>query len=245
MDKPAFKPALNLTEQIAEHLAHQIIRGQMGGGERIQELRVARDLDVSRGSVREALLILERRHLIEIQPRRGAVVNTLDAHDAVSLWELLAPAEQRWLTRLATAPEQLGDGAASALHDMEIAARQGDTESLLQARQSFYVYVLLCANKYTRAVFECLLPSSQRVLYALLERAILEHHDIARYSRALYEAIEHSDVNRLDELLVAFYRRLQQLCSRGFNEREQKGLEHNRNARPDNYPMPTRQHSVS
>ena len=35
-------------------------------------------LNVSRGSVREALLILERRHLVAILPRRGAHVTVLD-----------------------------------------------------------------------------------------------------------------------------------------------------------------------
>jgi DNA-binding GntR family transcriptional regulator len=62
----------SLSEQIAKHISEQIIRGELVEGERIQELRIAAELDVSRGSVREALLLLERTHLIEIYPRRGA-----------------------------------------------------------------------------------------------------------------------------------------------------------------------------
>ena len=71
----SFKPAVSLTEQIADHLGSEIISGKLQPSERIQELKVAKDLGVSRGSVREALLILEGRHLIEIYPRRGAVVS--------------------------------------------------------------------------------------------------------------------------------------------------------------------------
>ena len=52
-----FKARESLSEQIAGHLAAQIIRGDMLAGDRIQELRVAGELEVSRGSVREALLI--------------------------------------------------------------------------------------------------------------------------------------------------------------------------------------------
>lgn len=61
----------SLSEQIAKHISEQIIRGELVEGERIQELRIAAELDVSRGSVREALLLLERTHLIEIYPRRA------------------------------------------------------------------------------------------------------------------------------------------------------------------------------
>ena len=56
--------AHSLSEQIAKHISEQIIRGELVEGERIQELRIASELDVSRGSVREALLLLERTQLI-------------------------------------------------------------------------------------------------------------------------------------------------------------------------------------
>ncbi len=56
----------SLSEQIAKHIGEQIIRGELVEGERIQEFRIAAELDVSRGSVREALLILQRTQLIEI-----------------------------------------------------------------------------------------------------------------------------------------------------------------------------------
>ena len=70
----SFKAPESLAEQIAQHIGDQIITGKMKSKERIQELKVANDLEVSRGSVREALLILEGRHLIDILPRRGAMV---------------------------------------------------------------------------------------------------------------------------------------------------------------------------
>ena len=65
----SFKPQESLSEQIAQHLSRQIVRGDLLAGDRIQELRIAGELEVSRGSVREALLILERWHLIDIDYR--------------------------------------------------------------------------------------------------------------------------------------------------------------------------------
>ena len=62
-----FKAPDSLAEQIAHHLAERIIRGELKERERIQEQKVTQTLNVSRGSVREALLILERRHLVNIR----------------------------------------------------------------------------------------------------------------------------------------------------------------------------------
>lgn len=85
-----FKAPDSLAEQIAHHLAERIIRGELKPGERIQEQKVTQALNVSRGSVREALLILERRHLVVILPRRGAQVTVLNAHNVTSLCNLMS-----------------------------------------------------------------------------------------------------------------------------------------------------------
>ena len=83
-----FQAPESLSEQIAQHIGLRIIKAQLKPKERIQELKVAKELDVSRGSVREALLILERRHLVNIFPRKGAVVSELSAHHINCLYDI-------------------------------------------------------------------------------------------------------------------------------------------------------------
>lgn len=78
----------SVSEQIVQYIAEQIIRGELVEGERIQEIRFAHELDVSRGSIREALLLLARIHLIEIYPRRGAVVSEMSAQQVSSLFDI-------------------------------------------------------------------------------------------------------------------------------------------------------------
>src|SRR6056300_2097172 len=72
-----FKPALGLVEHIALHIEHQIVAGVLRSGDRIQESRIVSQLDVSRGSVRESFRVLERRRLIDVIPRKGAIVTSL------------------------------------------------------------------------------------------------------------------------------------------------------------------------
>ena len=78
----------SLSEKIAQHISEQIIIGDLVEGERIPELRITQELDVSRGSVREALLLLERTHLIEIYPRRGAIVSEMSAQQVAALFNI-------------------------------------------------------------------------------------------------------------------------------------------------------------
>lgn len=83
-----FRANDSLSEQIARHIGNLIVNGDLKAGDRIQELRIASELNVSRGSVREAYLILERRYLIEIVPRKGAVVAKLTPSHVKNLFEL-------------------------------------------------------------------------------------------------------------------------------------------------------------
>src|SRR5262245_36673188 len=70
-----------IPEQIADHVAGLIIKGELRDGEHLPEQKIAALFDVSHGPVREAIRTLSKRGLVEFQPRRGAFVIgvTLDA----------------------------------------------------------------------------------------------------------------------------------------------------------------------
>ncbi|MCP5162305.1 MAG: GntR family transcriptional regulator [Hahellaceae bacterium] len=84
-----FKPRETLTEQVAQHIENMIVFGQLKSGQRIYEGPMAKELDVSHGSVREALLLLEKRHLVRSTPRKGTFVTELDEHFVRSLYEAM------------------------------------------------------------------------------------------------------------------------------------------------------------
>jgi DNA-binding GntR family transcriptional regulator len=79
---------LSLPEQIAERIGNAIIRGGYEPGARIQEQELADQFHVSRGPVREALRILERDGLVQINARRGAQVTQLDVDEVNDLFEV-------------------------------------------------------------------------------------------------------------------------------------------------------------
>ena len=88
-----------------------IRNGQLEPGERLLEDRLAEQLGVSRNPVREAIRALENTGLVEVRPRRGAYVATLDPERAVELLELRSVLEA-FAAQLAAqrrTPEQLAE----------------------------------------------------------------------------------------------------------------------------------------
>lgn len=82
--------ALTLPQQIADHLGHRIMTGELVPGSRLKEEEFAELYDVSRGPIREAFRLLERRGFVEIIPRHGARVRLFDPADLASLFSVRA-----------------------------------------------------------------------------------------------------------------------------------------------------------
>jgi DNA-binding GntR family transcriptional regulator len=82
--------ALTLPQQIADHLGHRIMNGEHPSGSRLKEEHFAELYRVSRGPIREAFRILERRGFVEIVPRHGARVRAFDPADLAALFTVRA-----------------------------------------------------------------------------------------------------------------------------------------------------------
>ena len=173
----------SLSEQIAKHIGEQIIRGELVEGERIQELRIAAELDVSRGSVREALLILERTQLIEIYPRRGALVSEMSALRVRSLFDIAALLLGQIVHRMAeTWRSHEAERIQLLLEQLDVETRQGNTEKFYDlifqgmARQHEMV-----GNTYLMRYYQELLPSLRRSYFLTLNisrRELQESFDL-------------------------------------------------------------------
>jgi DNA-binding GntR family transcriptional regulator len=80
--------SLTLPQQIADHLGHRIMTGDCPPGSRLKEEEFAELYAVSRGPVREAFRLLERRGFVEIVPRHGARVRAFDPTDLSGLFSI-------------------------------------------------------------------------------------------------------------------------------------------------------------
>lgn len=82
-----------LSQLVTARLREMILSGQVEPGHRLVEGRIADDLNVSRVPVREALRALASEGLVEIRPRLGAVVATLEPSAAREMIQIRATLE--------------------------------------------------------------------------------------------------------------------------------------------------------
>ena len=175
--------ANSLSEQIARHISEQIIRGELVEGERIQELRIASELDVSRGSVREALLLLERTQLIEIYPRRGAIVSEMSALQVRALFEMCCLLLGQIVQRMAeTWRPHEAERVQLLLEQLEAETRQGHTEKFYDLIfQGLAQQQDMVGNPYLMRYYHELLPSLRRSYFLTLnisKRELQESFDL-------------------------------------------------------------------
>jgi len=205
-----FKAPDSLSEQIADYLAERIIRGELVPGERIQEQKVTQALNVSRGSVREALLILERRHLVAILPRRGAHVTRLDERSVRSLCTLMGEfyillgnaVAQKWRTDSDLRPFlDIQQRLQQARELGDIKAFVGDSFAVMRAAYPF------ADNPYLQETVENLQPAMSRAYYLALDQRQANMLDYLDLFARLLDAVVARDLPRIREVLTAYCQR--------------------------------------
>ncbi len=72
----------SLSEQIYESIKKMILRGELKGGDRIPEENLAREFEVSRTPIREAIRRLDEYGIIKLIPRSYAEVVTVTEQEA-------------------------------------------------------------------------------------------------------------------------------------------------------------------
>lgn len=181
----------SLSEQIVKYISEQIISGELVEGERIQELRIAKELDVSRGAVREALLLLERTHLIEIFPRRGAIVSEMSAQQVKALFDtnvmLLGHIVQRisetWRAHEADQLQLLQEQLLEHV-------KAGDIEKFYDA---IFQYLAeqqdMVGNPYLMKFYKELLPSLRRSYFLTLNTSKRELQEAFALFKLVTDAI--------------------------------------------------------
>lgn len=149
-----------LTASVVDAIRDSIFRGDMQPGDPLREVELSESLQVSRGTVREALRELQSERLVEVIPHRGAFVPRLSLQTARELYTLRALIEP-YAVRLALENDgyteedmEAIDTLARQLHGLE--QEHGNTYETIRADVEFHH--LICR------------PSSHELLLDVLGR---------------------------------------------------------------------------
>jgi DNA-binding GntR family transcriptional regulator len=122
------------SEQMGDQIEERIVTGVYPPGMRLDETELASSFGVSRTPIREALIQLSSEGLVEIRPRRGAIVAEIGQNRLYEMFEVMAELEAmcgRLAARRITVPEQHALVAAHQACEAAQKANDPDTYYLL------------------------------------------------------------------------------------------------------------------
>jgi DNA-binding GntR family transcriptional regulator len=79
---------LTLSQRAYEHLRGEILAERLAPGTELSEVALSRDLDISRGPIREAMGRLAAEGLITMRPRRRAEVRSLTTQELIDAYQV-------------------------------------------------------------------------------------------------------------------------------------------------------------
>jgi DNA-binding GntR family transcriptional regulator len=177
---------LTLRERVHDHLKQEILANRFRPGSELLEVPLSEELGVSRGPIREALRSLESEGLVQITPRRGAVVVSLTKRDFLEAYQVREALEALGV-RLAVpilSPAALDD-LDDQLEVMTQHAASGDVDAFFETNARFHeAFVVASGNRQLVEVYRRLMaqmgpyrrPSAR--LRGNVERSIAEHRKI-------------------------------------------------------------------
>ncbi|WP_310461626.1 GntR family transcriptional regulator [Sphaerotilus sp.] len=130
---------MKISERLCETIEELIATGELAPGSALDEAMLVERYAVSRTPVREALIQLAAEGLVELRPRRGAVVAQATPQRLVEMFEVMAELEAM-CARLAARRLNDADLAAldAALACCEAAAAQHDPDAYFYANEEFH-----------------------------------------------------------------------------------------------------------
>lgn len=196
-------PPTTLSEQAYQQIRRQIIQLELAPGDVLREHELQERLDIGRTPIREALQRLAREHFIQVIPRRGMFVTSIDVAELSTLLEtrfVLEPYAARLAAARGTAEQWeemaqvLDDSVLSTPHPLP-------ARDLLAAdRRCHEIMWEAAANRFLLDTLDMLYAQSDRLWHLYLSdvtdmsHAVTEHRDIL-------DALRIGDGDRVAELV--------------------------------------------
>ena len=141
-------------ERLSSEIAEAIVAGELSPGSRLDEQALAARFGVSRTPVREALRQLGTTGLVEVRPRRGAVVAQASGAQLAELFVAMGEIEATCARLAAHSMTPIERRRLAALNDaMRDLAEAGDTPGFSQANTSFHGAIYAGAHNAILADF--------------------------------------------------------------------------------------------
>lgn len=187
----AAQRAYDLTKEL-------ILSAQLPGGSLISEGEIAERAELSRTPVREAFLRLQAEGLLQLFPKRGAVVVPVapgEAEDVLELREALEGAAVRRLSRGRAPLGELLEPLRELISVQRECAERCDYVAFAAADEAFHQGIVAASGNSLAAQFYCTLADRQRRMFLQAIRPGLQLTRVVDEHAALLGLIDAGDVD--------------------------------------------------
>lgn len=184
--------------EVYDELKNEIRLGELPPGFQAPEPELAQKFEVSRSTIREALVRLEGEGFIELIPRRGARVLPLRIEDLKEIYQILALIEPNIAREIANRKPTEKDLASleKAIIDMEKAVKKEDLDAWAQADDRFHLALLdLLDNARLSQFLSGMLDQAHRARMVTLRMRQLPVKS-TQEQRDIFEAIKAGNPNK-------------------------------------------------
>lgn len=192
--------ARSLSDEAYLRIRDLIVSLELPPGSIVSERELMERLGLGRTPVREALRTLAQEKLVDVYPRRGIFVSSVNARDLASLSEVRAELES-FAARLAAerATQEERREAAALIDELEHAAGERDERRLIDLDQHIHRHVYRCAhNPFLEETLNQYYVLTLRIWFLALDR-VARLDEAVHEHRELLEAVRDGDPERAAE----------------------------------------------
>jgi len=137
----------NTFHKLRDEIENGILKGEFEPGERLDEVQLATHFGVSRTPIREALMQLSAIGLVEIRPRRGAVVVDPGPERVFEMFEVMAELEGMAGALAARRLTNQDRGTLLSAHEKcEAAAISEDPDGYYYENEAFHLAIYAASH---------------------------------------------------------------------------------------------------
>lgn len=199
--QPEAADATSLSDQAYFRIRELIVTLELPPGSLVSERELMERLGLGRTPVREALRALARERLVEVYPRRGMFVSSVDVRDLAGLSEVrltIEPHAARLAAERATASDRVQ--LEQLLQELEQVGELGE-RALIDLDQRVHRQIYRCThNPFLEETLNEYYVLTLRIWFLALDR-VARLDDAVQEHRELLQAIRDGDADGAEEAM--------------------------------------------
>ncbi len=206
LESDSTEPRDSAARRAYAFVKQRLLDGRFASGTLLSENALARQLGISRTPVRQAFVQLEAEELVELYPRRGALVRAVSPSEADDVLEARLLIETHCARRVAAEGAALAGALGESIAEQERALLAGGVGFVRADREFHRTIVAANRNEILIRQYDALRDRQQRMLATAVGRDLTRMAQLIAEHRQIAAALERGDPGAAADRIAAHLR---------------------------------------